>query len=248
MILALGDRTVRRSEFERHLKALEAREGSALAPAVRAALLDPFLEERVLVLEARRRGMVQADATPELEAQAVRRLLAEAALARVAVSDEELAAYFREHGEKSRVPETVTLRQILVPSEAEARDVRRRVVSDPRSFDLLARSRSRAPEASTGGVMGTFARGQLPPELEAVAFALAPARTSDVIATGLGYHVLRVDAHAAPRERTLDECRAEIRALLLREKSDLAVRTFVSGLLARAKVNHEAAQAADRPS
>ena len=57
----------------------------------------------------------------------------------------------------------MTLRQILVPTETEARDVRRRLQKDPKSFEALARARSKAPEAAAGGLMGTFSRGQLPP-------------------------------------------------------------------------------------
>jgi peptidyl-prolyl cis-trans isomerase C len=96
--------------------------------------------------------------------------------------------------------------------------------------------------------MGGFARGQLPPDLEAPAFALAAGATSEVIKTALGYHVLRVEERHAARERSLEECRAEIQALLARHKADQATRRYVRGLLARAKVNHEAAQSTPRPS
>jgi PPIC-type PPIASE domain len=247
-ILTLGDQAVRRSDFERHLKSLEARDGGALSPDVREALLEPFLEERILILECRARGLVKAEAGTEDEGAAVQGLLAAEVLSKVAVSDEEVAAYYTAHADEFRIPESVSLRQILVPTDAEARDVRRRVASDPKSFDTLARTRSHAPEASTGGVMGTFSRGQLPPELEGAAFALAAGGTSDVIQTGLGYHVLRVDARTPARERSLEQSRGEIHALLLRQKSDQGVRQFVQGLMARAKVNHEAAKAPNTPS
>ena len=64
----LGELSVRRSAFDAHLEALRSRglEG-AEQPAVLRGVLDAFLEERVLVLEARRRGLLSADATPEQE-------------------------------------------------------------------------------------------------------------------------------------------------------------------------------------
>jgi parvulin-like peptidyl-prolyl isomerase len=89
--------------------------------------------------------------------------------------------------------------------------------------------------------MGTFARGQLPPELEKAAFALAAGETSEVIQTPLGYHVLHLDARQPSRTSSLTESRAPIRARLLEERKDRKVREYVAGLLARAKVNHEAA-------
>ena len=70
---------------------------------------------------------------------------------------------------------------------------------------MLAQTVSRGPEASAGGLMGTFARGQLPPELEAAAFALEAGATSDVVQTPLGYHVLRLDSRQPARPSSLEE-------------------------------------------
>ncbi|HUG55221.1 MAG TPA: peptidylprolyl isomerase [Vicinamibacteria bacterium] len=239
VLLALGEHTVRRSDFERHMAAVEARGGVPLTAEVRRALLEAYLEEKVLVLEARARGLAQAPGEAG-ETEAVRRLLSDAVLSQVSVTAAEIDGYCRDHLREFDVPERVRLRQILVPTPNEARDVVRRLRKQPRSFAQLAQTRSRGPEASTGGVMGLFARGELPPELERAAFALAAGDTSDVVSSPLGYHVLRVEERVPAREAGLPECREASRAELLRRKSDEGVREFVRGLLARAKVNHEA--------
>jgi peptidyl-prolyl cis-trans isomerase C len=241
-ILSLGDQTVRRSEFERHVSNLEQQGGSPLDPTVRAALFDRFLEERVVVLEARARGLVSAQSTPEQEEVAARKLLADEGLSGVEVKDEEVAAYYQAHPEEFRSAETVSLRQILVPTMNEARDVRRKLLKDPRSFPALAQTLSRAPEASAGGLMGSFTRGQLPPELDKAAFALAPGQISDPVQTAYGFHVLRLDSKQPSREPSLEESREEIRSRLRGRKVDGNIQQFVAGLMARAKVNHEAAQ------
>lgn len=245
VVLALGDQVVRRSEFERHLKTFE-REGP-LEQTVRRAVFDSFAEERLLVLEARRRGLLADVSSQGEERDAVQRLLADAATAPV-VTDAEIGAYYEEHKEALKLPEGVTLHQILLPSANEALDVLRRLQSDPKGFEGIARSQSRAPEASAGGAMGSFSRGQLPPELETAAFGLGVGQHTQPIQTALGFHVLRLDARQAARERTLPECREEIRTALQRQRTDQAVSSFVQGLMAKAKVNHEAAQAAGRPS
>jgi parvulin-like peptidyl-prolyl isomerase len=246
VLLELGDQRVLLSEFERHLATLEAQGDATLTADVREALLEAFLEERVLVLEARRQELLGPESTDEEEQAAVRKLLAISALQAVAVSEEDVDAYYEAHRDEFRIPESVTLRQVLVPTLNEARDLRRRLLKDPRSFGSLARSQSRSPEGAEGGLMGTFSRGQLPPELERAAFSLRPGATSGVIETPLGYHVLRVDARLEPRERSLEECRDEIRAQLIRRESGRRERDFVRELLARAQVNHEAAQAPSR--
>ena len=84
-------------------------------------------------------------------------------------------------------PETVAVHQILVPTLNEARDIERRLRKDPRSFELLARTRSRGPEASSGGDMGVFARGPAPRRSwRQAAFALTPGTTSPIVATQPG--------------------------------------------------------------
>jgi peptidyl-prolyl cis-trans isomerase C len=248
VLLALGDETVRRSDFERHVAAVQARGGgTSLTPEVRQALLEPYLEERILVLEARSRGLVARGDAEAKESESVRRLLSDAVISRVSLTDAEIDAYCRDHARDFDRPERIRLRQILVPTPNEARDVVRRLKKDPKSFATLAQTRSRAPEASTGGAMGTFGRGELPAELEGPAFALAPGETSDVVQSPLGYHVLRVDERVAASQTGLPQCREAARAELFRRKSDQSVRQFVQALMARAKVNHEAVTGS-RPS
>jgi len=246
VILALGEQVLRRSDFERHIKAVEAR-GDEVSPAVRDALLERFFEEKVLVLEAREQGLLAPGGSEEEESLAVRKLLG-SSVRPGSVSGEEIAVYYQEHLDSFRVEESLTLRQILVPTANEARDVRRRLQKDPRSFETLARATSRAPEAASGGLMGSFPRGQLPAEIESAAFSLPSGVISDVVQSPFGYHIFRVDARESARQRNFDECREEIRGTLLRQRSENSVRQFVQGLMARAKVNHEAAKAPRRDS
>jgi len=248
VILSLEGQQVRRSEFERHVHELEGRDGTPLAPAVRQALLEPFLEERIVVLEARRRGLLEPGSTPQEEQIAVGAMIDQTVQSQVQVSDAEIAAHYQAHRDELQAGESVRLRQILVPTRAEAQEIRQRLLKRPDEFESLARSRSRAPEADEGGLMGVFSRGQLPAELERPAFLLAPGALSEVVESSLGFHVLKVDLRTPARARGLEECREQIRALLSRRKADQGVRRFVQGLLSRAKVNHEAATVSARPS
>jgi len=239
VVLSLHGEEVRRSDFEQHLASLETQGLGPLAPEARRGLLEAFLEEQVLLIEARHRGLLGPAALPDEGPRAVSRLLA-SAVPPPEIAEADILAEYQAHAAEFQVPETVTLRQILVATLNEARDLKRRLYRDPRSFDTLAGSRSMGPEASAGGFMGTFERGQLPRELEEVAFSLEPGRTSAPIETSLGYHVLRVDSRQPARELSLEEARGWIRERLTRERADAAVRAFVAGLLSRARVNHEA--------
>jgi hypothetical protein len=248
-ILTLDGASVRRSDFERYAAAVESRGGGGpLDPAVRRSLLEAFLEAQALVLEARRRGLLARDAPAGEEPAAVTRLLAEA-VGEPSVSDAEARAWIVAHPGELHVPERVSLRQVLVGTLNEARDVRRRLAraGDARAFDTLARARSKGPEAAVGGFMGAFERGQLPPELEAAAFSLPEGGTSEPVVTPLGYHVLRVESRQPARDIPFEEARERILKRLARDKRAQAERSFVAELMARAKVNHEAALRPSRP-
>jgi peptidyl-prolyl cis-trans isomerase C len=246
-LLRLEGETVRRSDFERHLALVEARDVGPLSPEARAGVLDAFLEQRALVIEARHRGLLPQKASAEQELEAVTRLLEES-LRPPEVSEQEVADWAAAHAAELVVPERVSLRQVLVATLNEARDVRRRLGKDPRTFDGIARAVSKGPEAAVGGYMGSFERGQLPPELEAAAFGLPDGGTSEPIQSPLGYHVLRVESRQAARAIPLEEARERIRDRLARDKRAAAERAFLAALLARAKVNHEAALRPSRPS
>lgn len=246
VILELDGETVRRSAFEQRLAGVSRGLGP-VDPEARSGLLDAFLEEHALVIEARRRGYLPAGASAADQPRAVARMLAEA-VHPAAVSEDEIAAFYDAHAAELAVPETVTLRQIVVATLNEARDVRRRLARDPKAFDAIARSQSKGEEAGAGGYMGPFERGQLPAELEAAAFALPDGATSEPVETALGYHVLRVESRQQARSPTLEETRERIRARLARDKRGEAERAFVAEVLARAKVNHEAALRPTPPS
>jgi parvulin-like peptidyl-prolyl isomerase len=241
VVLSLGDQSVRRSAFEHHVAELELPEQVGVDVAVERALFDVFVEEQLLLLAARERGLVSPDADQGASETAVRRLVAEIAGGVPAVGDTDARRYYEAHLDEFQAQEMVALRQILVVTLNEARDVRRRLTADPKSFEMLARRLSRGPEASEGGRMGTFARGELPAELESAAFGLRVGGTSGIIESPLGFHVLRVDERQEPHSLSFEQCRDEIVARLEQTRADGAVRAFVRSLRARAQVNHDAA-------
>lgn len=240
VILRLDGSEVRRSEFVKYLAAVEARGDGPLEPQARAGLLEAFLEERALVIEARARGHVPEGAGPEDERRGVARLLAREVQA-AEVGEAEIRDYYGRHEAELARPVRVALRQILVGTLNEARDVKRRLGRNPRAFDAIARTESRGPEAEAGGYMGAFEPGQLPAELEAVAFALPEGGTSDPVESPLGYHVLRVDSRQDARAPSFEEARDLIHERLARERRSEAERAFVAGVMARSRMNHAAA-------
>ena len=235
VLLEYEGEVVPRSDFESYLHDLEVRGGPVNAD-VRAALRKTFTEERLLALEARRTGLTKPGATREEQDAAVKTLLANQAAA-LDITDGEILSYYAAHKDSFREPPTITIRQILVRTDREALDLRQKLTKPGTSFEALAREKSVAPEASQGGLMGAFRRGELPGELDAAAWPLPVGGLSGVVPSPLGFHILRLDARNDGRNLSLEEVRPAIRARVLTEKTEGKVRQFIEGLLARAKVN-----------
>jgi parvulin-like peptidyl-prolyl isomerase len=226
---------VRRSDFLRELAPL-AQNGTDISdPTLRVSAFDRFVEERVVAIAAAQSGVADA-LTNHAEGE---RWLASALRTRVP-TEEEARAYYEAHPEVATVPESVTIREILLSTQQDARDVVRILGTDRKAFELLARSRSRSPQAVSGGLLGSFRRGELPPEIEQTAFSLAPGQISGIVTTSFGYHVLRVESKVESATRTFEESRADIEARLSEARARLRMKELIDGLVSQSQVNYEA--------
>jgi parvulin-like peptidyl-prolyl isomerase len=185
----------------------------------------------------------------ELRARESQRLIIEKLFvnhvyARVAVTEEELRAYFTAHEAEFQEPEQVHAAQIVVKGLDEARRVQAQLKAGKKFADL-ARRYSLSADAKVGGDLGFFPRGQMPPAFDAVVFTMRPGQVSDVVSTEYGYHLFRVIEFKPARKRDLAEVRAQIEARLVKLKQSEAHEAFEKELQDKAKIwiNESALQA-----
>jgi peptidyl-prolyl cis-trans isomerase SurA len=122
---------------------------------------------------------------------------------RVSVDEREIRAYWEEHRDEiPDVPAGLDLSRILVRFDASAvvdsaavhrAEIVRDRIEAGEDFATLAQVFSEGPAASRGGDLGWFRVDDLDPELAAALEGLGPGATTDVIVTGRGAHLLRVD-------------------------------------------------------
>lgn len=229
---------VRRSAFLKELEPLAKNGTDTSDPTMRASAFGRFVEERVVAIAAFRAGLKEAN---ENRADAERWLAS--MLVPEAAREGEALAYFEAHPEVARVEESVTIREILLGTLQDARDVVRIVGSDRNAFELLARTRSRSPQAGGGGLLGSFRRGELPPELERAVLSLSPGQISGIVTTAFGYHVLRLESKTLPATRSFAESRPDIESRLTEAKTRLRMKQLIDGLVSQAQVNYEAVTA-----
>jgi parvulin-like peptidyl-prolyl isomerase len=81
-----------------------------------------------------------------------------------------------------------------------------------------------------GGLLGRVPRGQLYPQLHAVAFTLAEGMLSEVIDSELGYHLVRCEAIQHERQLSFAEARQTIREHLEAQQQALCQKVWVKTL------------------
>lgn len=142
-----------------------------------------------------------------------------------APSEEEVSAFFETHKDNFSEPETVRASHILVQvdedataeTKAEKLKKAQEVLGKVKAggdFAALARENSDCPSAERGGDLGSFERGQMVKPFEDVAFALETGKTSELVETQFGYHIIKVSAHEQAVVPKLDDVREDIVAEL----------------------------------
>lgn len=229
---------VRRSAFIEELEPLRSNGTDTTDPAMRLSAFRRFVQERVVSIAAGQNGFNGAVGSPNGP-----EMWLASRLTPGTISEAEARDYYEAHPEVASVPEAVTIREILLATLQNARDVVRILNSDRNAFELLARTRSLSPQVEGGGLLGSFRRGELPSEIEQVAFSMAPGQISGIVTTSFGYHVLRLESKTIATTRTLAESRPEIESRLAESKARLRMKQLIDALLSQAQVNYEVVMA-----
>jgi len=170
----------------------------------------------------------------EFRAKVLQEAVANAALKRllgVSVTDDEARQYYNQHPADFEQPELVHTRHILLttidPSTrlslatniiANQRklieEIRQKLVAG-QDFATLARQYSEDPGSkNNGGELPPFSHGQMVPEFESAAFALAANQISDVVTTQFGYHLIQVLDKTPARKIDFATAEADIKTYL----------------------------------
>jgi peptidyl-prolyl cis-trans isomerase D len=170
----------------------------------------------------------------------------------VQVSDAELKSYYQAHGDSYRVPEQVSVRHIIIKApvpgadgkvdqkaldaaRAKADDVLKQIKAGG-DFAQLAQKYSEDPSSNVGGMLGWIERGRYgSPDVEKAIFAMPKGQTSDVLKSGYGFHIVRVedkqDAHLKP----LDEVKGDIEPILKQQVAQRQAEAQANALLTQSR-------------
>jgi hypothetical protein len=142
----------------------------------------------------------------------------------IKLTDAELKEYYQTHKSEFHEPARVIIRQIVLPSESEARKVRARVNSN--NFESMAREVSIAPEAADGGRLGPFAKSEMPSVFD-VAFDMATGEIQGILKSTYGFHIIMLDRKFPKAELGFEAAKGRIQEILKKKRQDEEYKKWV---------------------
>lgn len=166
---------------------------------------------------------------------------------KVQVTPEEVQAYYKQHQDDYRIPETVTVRHILIKTptadsngkvdqkavdaaRAKAEDIEKQLKAGANFGDLAKKYSEDPGSAPNGGLLTGLRKGQTVPEFEQAAFNTPPGQTTGIIRTQYGFHIIHVESKQEARLKPLDEVKPEIEPLLKQQKAGAQAQSIASAV------------------
>jgi peptidyl-prolyl cis-trans isomerase SurA len=156
------------------------------------------------------------------------------------VSNDEVKQYYESHPQEFTPPERVILSEISLSTEGKNPDeleaVRKKVeglrssVLNGDDFHQVAAMYSQGSTAKDGGNLGTFAKGQLAPQIEAIVFELGKGQLTDVIQTRTGFEFFKVEDHLPSTLQPIEQVETAIRNTLSAQKMQPRIREYLAEL------------------
>lgn len=232
-VAVVDDKPIKRYTFDAYVARHSQQEVTA---EQRDQLLDQAINVQVLAQEALRQKLDHEPAVAgDIEVMRMMRLanaLLRQHMTDHPITEEALQAEYARRTANFREPE-FRARHVLVPSEAEARDVVKQLERGVK-FDRLARARSIDPgSAKQGGDLGWFTAGTMvAPFSEAVVALQKGKYTKAPVQTQFGWHVILKEDERMREPPPFESVREQLQGTL----QEKVAEEFINGLREKAKV------------
>jgi peptidyl-prolyl cis-trans isomerase D len=165
----------------------------------------------------------------------------------IPVTQADLQAFYNQHQDEFRIPETVTVRHILIKTpapgpdgkvdpkgveaaKAKAEDVQKQLKAGANFADLAKKYSDDPGSAQNGGLLPPLTKGRTVPEFEQAAFNTPKGQTTDIIRTSYGFHIIQVEDKQTARVKPLDEVKAQIEPAIKQQKAAAAAQGLANSV------------------
>jgi parvulin-like peptidyl-prolyl isomerase len=178
--------------------------------------------------QLKRGGLTEAEVKKDIRSQLVSEAIYNRVTENVAVTDAEIATYYRQHKADYSTKESRDILHILVAKKPLA-DRLYGELGDGANFSALARKHSLDPGSKAQGGRMTVERGETVAPFDQTVFLLDVDQTSRPIKSEYGYHIIRAVSKVKPAStEPLGEVKERIRQTLLQKKKNDEMAKWVA--------------------
>jgi parvulin-like peptidyl-prolyl isomerase len=173
----------------------------------------------------KQQGLTEQQAKVATHGQLISEALFKKVTSDVAVSKQEIKAYYTSHKSQYGQPQTRDVRHILVTKKALADQLYAQLKAGG-NFAALAKKYSKDPGSASNGGKLTISKGQTVPAFDKTAFSLKNGELSQPIHTQYGYHIIQALSAIKPAQTTsLSKVESSIKQQLEQQrKNDVMTR------------------------
>lgn len=158
------------------------------------------------------------------ERDIIQQYLNEKIFSKIEIADREIADFYVAHSKKYDYPERVIIRQLVLPSEKEAKSIRHKLRSY--NFEKYAKEYSITPEAENGGLLGPFSRGEMPRIFD-VAFQMKRGEIKGILKSTYGFHIIKLEKKLPRSKLSLGQARPLIEIELKKQKQEKEFQKWI---------------------
>lgn len=239
IIMKVGTQDVSSAEAQRFWEGLfpagQAPAFESVKSDVRDKVLRGVMAERLLYAEAQKQGIDKSEAMQrqleDMKRKVIVRTLLDSKTAD-SITETDLKKEYEALVATMKDEHEVRARHILLPSEAEAKDARKKI-EEGKGFEEVARTLSKdAGSAKQGGDLGYFTRDKMVKEFADAAFAMKKGEISAPVKSSFGWHIIKVEDVRNIQAPTFAEVKDTLRSHLQEKK----LNDYVTGLVKTADV------------
>jgi len=156
---------------------------------------------------------------------------------KIEVSSSEIEEYYNTYKEQLKDPEERQIREIMVSTEQEAKDIVVQLMQGG-DFATLAQERSKAPSAKDGGDLGYIKKGTKSAQFDNVAFSdtLDTGKISGIFKGTDGYYIIKIEGKRGGKQKSLSELWDDIKRGLTFLKQQQRIEALMGNLSKEAKL------------
>jgi peptidyl-prolyl cis-trans isomerase C len=244
VLARVGGKVITQRDLDELMKRYESfRKGNPVDPDEKKKFLSLLISSTLISLEAEKEKLDQKpDIQSNLKIHRIELLTREYVNTKieplVAVKNEEIEEILKKN--PNLIPkESLTLKEILVRTEKEAEEIYQELKKGG-DFSKIATDKSISPTKTKGGLLGTLSRGQLPPQVEQVAFQLKEREFSKPVKTEEGFKLFYLEKREQMPQEKMKMLEGKLREKIIQleknKKREALIQTKIEELKKEIKV------------